>query len=839
MKILKKMSKKAKNNLPKIKKLIVICWLLVIFLVLSVVVYFSLTANGKLGDMPSFEELENTNENLATKIWSEDKVLLGTFFRENRSEVSFDELSPKLVDALICTEDVRYYEHSGIDFQSLPRVITGIIGSGSKGGGSTITQQLAKMLFPRKQNMSKIALVHRKFQEWIIATKLERNYTKEEILTMYLNKFDFLNLAVGIESASRVYFNTTPDKLKTEEAAMLVGMAKNPSLYNPLRRIEETKNRRNVVMYQMMKYGKLSKEEYDSLKNLPISLNYKPVDHNIGIATYFREFIRLWLTAKEPKRENYIDQRDFVEDSINWQNDPSFGWISKNKKATGENYDIYKDGLEIYTTIDSRMQEYAEYAVTEHLSNEIQPAFFRDQKNNKHPPFGNDVAPSQIEKIMRASMRRSDRWITMRNEGISESKIEKSFYEPQEMTIFSWNDDTTIFKTIFKDNKHVKNVKINRLGGIKKIVKNKKTKKNDTIYNRYSFDVTMTPYDSLIYYKHFLRTGFMSMEPESGHVKAYVGGIDFQNFKFDQVSKSRRQIGSTIKPFIYSLAMQNGYSPCTKVPNVEVTFKINNGDKEEFYTPKFSSTKLDGEMITLKQGLANSLNQISAWVLKQCAAGINNNYDGVENVVKIANSMGINSPIEPVPSICTGAAEVLISELVSSYCAFANQAKGIKPLYITKIVDKNGNTLANFVPRFLTTEISPSCAYLTLELMKGVINEGTGISLRYKYDLKGEIAGKTGTTNSNSDGWFVGLTPQLVSACWVGGEERSIRFNTMLYGQGAALALPIWGIYMKKVFDDPKLPYSTTAVFKRPSELDVDIDCSKYDNEENEENFNH
>lgn len=832
------MSKKIKNNLSKIKKIIITCWLLVVFFIAGMLVYFYLIANGKLGDMPTFQELENTNENLATKIWSEDKILLGTYFKENRSEATYNQLSPYLLDALISTEDIRFYDHSGIDFKSIPRVISGLIGSGSKGGGSTITQQLAKMLFPRKINMSKLELVHRKFQEWVIASKLEKNYTKEEILIMYLNKFDFLNLAVGIESASRVYFNTTPDKLKIEEAAMLVGMAKNPSLYNPLKRLEETKKRRNVVMAQMNKYGKLSKEDFDSLKNLPIILNYQPVDHNMGIATYFREFIRIWLAAKEPIKDNYIDIRDFVEDSINWNNDPSYGWITKNKKATGENYDIYKDGLEIFTTIDSRMQEYAELAVIEHLSGEIQPAFFADQKNNHHPPFGNDVTQSQREKIMNASMRRSDRWISMRQEGISESKIEKSFFQPVDMTIFSWNDDTNVFKIIFKDDKHVKNIKINKYGGIKKIIQNKKTKKNDTIYNQYSFDVTMTPYDSLIYYKHFLRTGFMSMEPESGHVKAYVGGIDFQNFKFDQVSKSRRQIGSTIKPFIYSLAMQDGFSPCTEVPNIEVTFKINKGKKEEFYTPKFSSTKLDGEMITLKQGLANSLNQISAWVLKQCASGINNNYDGVENIVKIAKSMGMNSPIDPVPSICTGAAEVLISELVSSYCAFANQAKGIRPLYITKIVDKNGNILANFVPQFLTTEISPSSAYLTLELMKAVINEGTGISIRYQYDIKGEIAGKTGTTNSNSDGWFVGLTPQLVSACWVGGEERSIRFNTMLYGQGARLALPIWAIYMKKIFNDPKLPYTTKAVFKKPTELNTEIDCSKYENDNKHENFN-
>ena len=799
-------------------KFVIIFWLSVFLISVLSVLYFTLTSAGVFGKMPSFEELENKKENLATKIWTEDGILLGTYFKENRSQISYNGLSKNLIDALVATEDVRFYSHSGIDFKALPRVISGMFGS-LKGGGSTITQQLAKMLFPRKTNMNKVELVHRKFQEWVIAVKLEKNYTKEEIISMYLNKFDFLNLAVGIESAARVYFNTTPDTLNLNQAAMLVGMAKNPSLFNPLRREQQTLERRNVVLMQMVKYGYLEKEKYDSLKVLPLNIDYHPVDHNLGDATYFREFLRQWLTAKKPMRSNYIDVRDYVEDSINWHNDPSYGWFSKNTKPDGSYYDIYKDGLQIYTTINSRMQKYAEQAVAEHIGTYLQPAFFKDQKGRKQAPFSDMLVQKDVEKIMNASMRRCSRWADLKNSGLSDKEIEKTFYEPSEMSVFSWDGDTNIFKTVAKCFKYPAKI----------IHHDNKTTKG---LIKKDIDVIMTPYDSILYYKHFLRTGMMSMEPESGYVKAFVGGIDYRFFKYDQVTKSRRQVGSTVKPYIYCLAMQNGLLPCTKVPNVAVSFKINKGKGEEIYTPKYSPLKgLDGEMISLKQGLANSLNQISAWILKQYACGIDNNYEGVQNVVDIAKSMGINSPIDAVPSICVGSAEVLISEMVASYCAFANQGMGVKPMYVAKITDKNGNTLQTFYAKKFMTKISEKDAYLMVELMRAVTSEGTASRLRYSYGLTADLAGKTGTTNENSDGWFMGMTPQLVSGVWVGGEERSIRFRFMDFGQGAVMALPIWGLYMKKVFNDKNLPYSQDVHFKEPANLSQDIiNCHDADN---------
>ena len=728
--------------------------------------------------MPTFEELENPKENLATKVISSDQMLLGTYFRENRAAVSYDDLSKHLTNALIATEDIRFQEHCGIDFRALPRVFAGMLSKSQKGGGSTISQQLAKMLFPRQDNMSKIKMINRKFQEWVIAVKLEKNYTKEEIIAMYLNKFDFLNLAVGIESAARVYFNTVPDSLKVQDAAMLVGMCQNPSIYNPLRFPERCIERRTVVLSQMRKYNYITKNEYDSLKDLPLEINYQKVDHNVGQATYFREFLRLWLTAKKPIYSNYIDKNAYIEDSINWVSDPSYGWCNKNIKPDGNYYDIYKDGLSIYTTINSRMQRYAEQAVKEHMSKEIQPAFFKDMKNNKKAPFAHDLSQDDIDKIMYATMRRTERWRVHKADGLSENEILEQFNIPTEMKVFSWRGD---------------------------------------------IDTIMTPKDSVKYYKYYLRAGFMSMEPQTGYVKAYVAGIDYKYFKFDQVNRSRRQVGSTFKPFIYCLAMQEGkITPCKKIPNVEVSIEIPN---QPVYTPKFSKSKKDGEMITLKYGLANSLNQTSTWVLKQVTP---------DAVVNLAKKMGVNSYIDPVPSICTGAAEVLLSEMVGAYCAFANKGMYIRPIYIMRIEDKDGNVISNFSAHH-SEPINEETAYLMIDLLKGVTEYGTGASLRGgKYNFTGEMIGKTGTTNDNSDGWYIGGTPELVSGAWVGGEERSIRFRYMDYGQGARLALPIWGLYMKKVFDDKNLPYSKDTKFERPEKLSVEIDCEKY--EKNEKN---
>ena len=760
----------------------IILWFLILTISLSLYLFFSSLNKGKFGFMPDFEHLENPNVHLATRIYSSDQVLLGTYFRENRSRVEFSSISPHIIDALVATEDIRYYNHSGIDFKALPRVFSGFIDGGSKGGGSTITQQLAKMLFPREQKMSTVDLVTRKFKEWVIAVKLERSYTKEEIIEMYLNKFDFLNLAVGIESAARVYFDTTPDALNLLQSAMLIGMAQNPSLYNPLRRPEETKHRRNVVLSQMVKYDFIEKELFDSIKNEPLGIRFKKVDHNIGTGTYFREFLRLWLTASKPNFENYLDKRNYIEDSINWYTDPSYGWCNKNLKPDGTHYDIYSDGLKIYTTVNSRMQQYAEEAVAEHLGKFLQDEFFKDHRNRSKAPFSNNLTNKEIEDIMTNTMRRSERWREMRSSGYPEDSIVLAFNTPVRMSVFSWKGD---------------------------------------------IDTLMTPMDSILYYKFYLRASFMSMEPQTGYVRAYVGGIDYRHFKFDHATRARRQVGSTIKPFIYALAMQNGYSPCFMVPNVEVTFKLPEGSPQEYYTPKYSPNKREGEMVSLKYGLAGSLNQLSAWVLKQFSP---------QAVVNIANKMGVNSHMDPYPSICVGAPEVLLSEMVSSYCTFANKGIYTRPVYITRIEDQHGNILADFRP-IQSEAISEETAYLMIDLMRAVVDFGTSVRLRFRYNLTNEIAGKTGTTNNHSDGWFIGITPDLVSGAWVGGEERSIHFRGIGLGQGASMALPIWGLFMQKVYADKTLPYSTEAIFEKPAQLSVETDCERYNREHGNINY--
>ncbi len=763
-----------------IKGIIITLWGLSVLFVVSLVLYFTLLSNGVFGYMPTFEELENPEENLATRIYSSDGKLLGTYFRENRSHVLYDSISPNVIEALIATEDVRFYEHYGIDFKSLPRVMFGIMVGSSKGGGSTISQQLAKMLFPREE-MNKFQLINRKFQEWVIATRLESRYTKEEIIQMYLNKFDFLNLAVGIESASRIYFDTLPSGLNKTQAAMLVGMAQNPSMYNPIRFPEKTIARRNVVLGQMLKYGKISQEEFDSLKNEPLGLKFKRADHNLGSATYFREFLRQWLTAKKPIRENYIDVREYVEDSINWEIDPSYGWCNKNTKPDGTTYDIYSDGLQLYTTIDSKMQQYAEEAVTEHIGEYLQPEFVKSMRNNKNAPYYSTIPAKTKQECISSAMRRTERWRVMKKAGFSEEEIIASFDVKDSMEVFSWSGD---------------------------------------------FDTVMSPLDSLLYYKGFLQAGFMSMEPQTGHVKAYVGGINYKHFKYDNISKSRRQVGSTFKPFIYCLLMQNNFTPCTEVLNIEQTFKLPTG---EYYTPRYSTSKLDGKTITLKQGLAGSLNQISAWALKQTTP---------EAVVALANKMGVHSTIEAVPSVCVGIPQVLLSEMVGAYCTYPNKGVYTRPIYISKIEDKDGNVLASFLP-IVTEAINEETAALMVEMLRGVVDMGTGLRLRFKYNLTSEIGGKTGTTNNNSDAWFMGITPNLVNGAWVGGEEPTIRFAYTSLGQGSAAALPIWGIYMQKIYKDARLSkkYRIDDKFDRPENYEELKNCSGNDNSE-EYDFN-
>ncbi|MFO7789593.1 MAG: transglycosylase domain-containing protein [Bacteroidales bacterium] len=758
------------------KRFLWIFWGTFVVIFAAVIIYFVLIAQGKTGLMPSFDQLENPQTNYASKIISSDQQHLGSFFRENRTQTAYDSISENMIHALLATEDIRFFKHSGIDFRALARVTVGIVTGNHKGGGSTISQQLSKLLFPREDLDNSLELVNRKLREWVIAIKLEKSYTKEEIIAMYLNYFDFLNLAVGIESASRVYFSTTPDSLNLQESAMLVGMVKNPSRYNPLRYPEKTKMRRNVVLNQMEKYGYIDKEVCDSVKQLPLGIKYTKVDHNTGHATYFRELLRNWLTASEPHPDEYIDNRLYVQDSISWADDPSYGWCNKNVKTDGSNYDIYTDGLRIYTTIDLRMQQYAEEAIREHLAEYLQPEFNKEQENRFKAPFSWQMTDMEIKQIMENSKRRCERYSVMRTAGISKDSIDAAFNTPVSMRVFSWDGEV---------------------------------------------DTVMTPMDSIRYYKHFLRAGFMSIEPHTGYVKAYCGGINYKHFKYDMVSRARRQVGSTFKPFIYTLAMQNNYSPCYKVPNIEVSFKMPPGQKPEFYTPKYSSSKREGEMVSLKYGLAQSLNQVSAWVLKQFSP---------EAVIDLAKSMGVSSHIDPYPSICVGAAEVTLKEMTGAFCTWANEGIYTRPLFITRIDDKNGNLLAEFQP--IKKEITDKqTAFLTLDLMKGVVDSGTAIRLRYKYNFNAELAGKTGTTNNHSDGWFMGIAPRLVSGTWVGGEERSIHFRGIRLGQGASMALPIWAKYMKKVYNNPNLPYTQEDEFSEPEHIDVETDCEKWDQE--------
>ena len=770
-----------KENIPeenrkKFKKITYILWVLFFTPILIIVLLFFLIAKGSLGFMPSIEELANPKSVLATEVYSSDGKILGTYFKENRSKVNYSEISPNVINALVATEDVRFFEHSGIDYRSLIRVIfKTVLGQDhSSGGGSTITQQLAKMLFPRQQNQNKFQLAMRKFKEWVIAIKLEKYYTKQEILTMYLNKFDFLNLAVGIKSASQIYFNETPNNLNIEQAAMLVGMAKNPALFNPMRREELTQKRRNVVLSQMLKYNYLDKQTYDSLKAIPLELNFHRADHKEGIAQYFREYIRTTLTHHKPNRKNYWNYVQYKEDSVEWETNPLYGWCNKNKKANGEFYDIYTDGLKIYTTVNYKMQTYAEQAIAEHMGGYLQAQFDKEQKGRKKAPFAWNVSQEQIDAIMKTSIKRSVRYGNLRRSGISKDSIDIIFQTPIKMKVFSWKGD---------------------------------------------IDTIMSPFDSIKYYKQYLRASFMSVDPITGYVKAYVGGINYTHFQYDMVKKGKRQVGSTFKPFIYTLAMQNGFSPCTKVPNVPVTFDMPDGQPP--YTPQFSTAKwtekTNGKMITLKYGLAHSMNQISAWVLKHYSP---------EAAIKIARNMGVVSPIDPYPSICVGIPELTLYELVGAYTSFANKGVYTQPIFVTRIEDKNGNIIANFKPK-RKEAISEQTAYLMIALMRGVVQYGTSVRIRYKFGLTNDIAGKTGTTNNNSDGWFMGITPHLVSGAWVGGEERSIHFRSTALGGGHSMALPIWAKYMQKVYADSSLGYSKDDIFEKPLNLPVEIDCNK------------
>lgn len=774
----KKNSKK-ELQLKKYRKSLLVFWFLFAFCVLGVVLFFIGVAHGKFGFMPDFEELENPKSSLATEIYTVDGALLGKFYFQNRTFVDYEALPPFLVDALIATEDVRFESHSGIDLRGLARVLKGLLtGNNRAGGGSTISQQLAKMLFPREVFHSKLDMVLRKFREWVIAVKLERSYTKEEIITMYLNKYDFLNLAVGIKSAANVYFNTSPNDLRPEQAAMLVGMAKNSSYFNPLRRPELTKQRRNVVLSQMLKYEYLDKEVYDSLRVLPLGIDYQKVDHKRGIAPYFREYLRTSLTAQKPHRKNYSswNMQKFKQDSLEWETNPFYGWCNKNKKADGSNYNIYKDGLKIYTTLDSRMQIYAEQAVEEHLGLNLQKAFDSEMKNQRNPPFSNDLTKKEVEKNLDLTIKRTERYRLLKKKGFSLKEIKQNFNQAVEMKIFTWQGER---------------------------------------------DTLMSPRDSILHYKSFLRAGFMSMVPQTGEVRAYVGGPDYKHFMYDMVSVGKRQVGSTIKPFLYTLVMQEGLSPCDKVPNIPQTFILPDGTP---WTSRNSTQKRSGEMVSLQWGLANSVNNISGWVLKQTKP---------KAVVSMARKMGVTSHIDPVPSIFLGTSEISVYEMVGAYSTFVNKGVYIKPQFIRKIEDSKGGLIArSFAQK--NEVMNAKTAYLMTGLLRGVVDKGTGIRLRLKYNLNNPMGGKTGTTQNHSDGWFIGITPNLVSGVWVGAEDRAIRFEQIRHGQGANMALPIWALYMQKVYADKDLHFPQSE-FEKPPGIQVELDCDDNPDDQTED----
>ena len=737
-------------------------------------------------DIPSFEELENPDSKLATQVIAEDGEVLTTFHIENRSYVSYEDLSPNLVNAAVATEDVRFYSHSGIDFISLGRVLfkTLLMGDSGQGGGSTITQQLAKTLYPRENVSSRIPggrqmkMVWIKLKEWITAVKLERNYTKEEIMDMYMNAIFFGSNAYGVQAASKTFFGKNPRDLTVEESAMLVGMVNKPTRYNPVLNPDKALLRRNFVIGQMEKAGYLTKAECDSICRIPITLSYQMLDHNAGIAPYFRDMLRRTMNAREPKRSSYTQYEDYRVDSLQWADNALYGWLEKNRKADGSRYSLDKDGLKIYTTINYRMQKYAEEAVREHLSKDLQPAFWRDMKWKSNKPFAKGVDDATVDMLMKQARRWSDRYRMMKADGATDQEIEKSFNEKTRMRVFAWN----------------------RKGYV---------------------DTVMTPNDSIRYYKSFLRAGFMVLEPGTGYVKAYVGGPDYRYFKYDNLRQGKRQVGSTIKPFLYTLAMQEGMSPCDEVMNVPQTFIVGDGP-EDTWTPK--STDRDewiGQTVTLKWGLTKSSNNISAYLMKQF---------GPAAMIEMMRKMGIGSYLPEVPSLCVGSCDLSPYEMIAAYNTFPSRGVYIEPLFVTRIEDSMGNVIGEF-SNHKREAISEQTAYLMANLMQGVVNSGTAVRLRVKYGLKGEMAGKTGTTNDQADGWFIGYTPTIMGGAWVGAEDRQIHFESLALGGGSNMALPIWGIFMKKVLADGTLGISEDDRFVAPAGMHLNLDCDGSDND--------
>lgn len=729
--------------------------------------------NGWIGYLPELEDLQNPINRYATQVYSSDGKVLGTWHldKENRVVVPYEKISPYVVNALVATEDERFYEHSGIDFWALGRAIIkrGILGQVEAGGGSTITQQLAKQLYSEKAHSTLERLMQKPI-EWVIAIKLERNYTKQEIIALYLNYFNFLHGADGIKTAANTYFNKEPSQLDVCESATLVGLCKNPSLFNPVRYPERARQRRNVVLAQMLKVGYFTQAQYDKERVKPLKLDFHRIDHKDGTATYFREFLRLYMMAKRPDRNDESrypswNQNQYVYDSIAWETDPLYGWCNKNRKRDGEPYNLYADGLKVYTTIDSRMQQFAEQAMYDHVAHYLQPQFEKENRGKPNAPYSN-LSAKQVASILNRSKTQSERYRVMRQAGCSDEEIDEAFNTKVHMTVFTYHGDV---------------------------------------------DTLMSPMDSIRYYKKFLRSGMMSMDPKTGAVKAYVGGLNYEHFMYDMVMSGRRQVGSTIKPFLYSLAMENGYSPCDVAPNVQRTYMV----AGKPWTPRNGSRSRYGQMVTLKWGLAQSNNWISAYLMSRL-----NPYQ----LVQLLHDYGINNPdIYPSMSLCLGPCDVSVAEMVSAYTVFANHGIRCAPLFVSRIEDNEGNLITEFQPR-MNEVISAETAQKMLVMMMGVVDGGTAGRLRFRYNLTGQIGAKTGTTNLNSDGWFIGFTPDLVTGVWVGGEDRDIHFGSMAMGQGATVSLPIWALYMKSLYAHPDLGYDPEAKFDLPEGYDP---CAK------------
>ena len=740
-------------------------WLIFVAGLLFVVFFFVGIARGWFGYMPPLEDLQNPKNKYASEVFSNDAVSLGRYYRtENRVSVNYEEISPYVINALVATEDARFYSHSGIDSKGFVRALLTL---GKAGGGSTITQQLSKQLYsPTAANTFERLL--QKPNEWVIAVQLERLYSKDEIIMMYLNQFDFLYNAVGIKSAAQVYFGKKPIDLTAEEAAVLIGMCKNPSLYNPIRHQERALNRRNTVLNQMEKYGFITEAECDSLKQLPMDIDYHSVDHKEGTAQYLREYLRQILTAKEPKESNYSEwnKMQYEIDKKQWDTNPLYGFCQKNKKADGSHYDLYNDGLRIYTTVDSRMQRYAEEAVHEHMT-DLQGRFFKEKKNKSYAPFSRQMSKEDIDGVMTRSMKQSERYRVLKRAGKSEAEIRAVFETPIEMQVFSYDG---------------------------------------------MIDTTLSPMDSIRWQKYFLRCGFMSMDPHTGYVKAYVGGPDFAHFQYDMVSIGRRQVGSTVKPFLYTLAMSEGMWPCDKTINQSITLKTETGQN---WTPRNSGKTHIGDTVTLQWGLAQSNNWISAYLMSLF---------GPKQMVSMMRSFGIQGDIPAVVSLCLGPCEVSVSEMVDAYTVFPSKGIRIEPLLVTRIEDVNGNVIATFTPNTYEV-VDELTSYKMVSMLRGVADGGTASRVRFRYNLRMPMGAKTGTTQNNSDGWFMGFTPSLVNGCWVGGEDRSIHFDSMAEGQGASMALPIWALYMQKVYADQDLGYSQDEQFDIPASFNPNSGC--------------